>query len=463
MRLTHLKLAGFKSFVDATTIAIPGQLVAVVGPNGCGKSNLIDAVRWVLGESSAKQLRGISMQDVIFNGTNTRQPVSRASVELVFDNSDNAVQGSWGSYTEIAIKRILTRSGESIYYINNQIVRRKDIGDLFLGTGVGSRGYAVIEQGMVTRMIEARPEELRGYLEEAAGISKYKERRKETETHLRETAQNTARLSDIQLTLAQRMRTLSEQASLASDYQRLKNALIHQQSLLALFRKEQAKSTLAQAQGELAQLETEQVAAETERLKLETELSKFNLAQQQLSAQTERYQQRVTLAHTELVKAEMANDYQHKAMRQFAANLADYEQQKTELVAESTQAQTQLTVLIEAKNTADLALAEAQLKLETTEAPLCDLELALKTATQTLAAHQQKAQVQRQNIALCQQKLEYAKQQSRAHHQQHERLAQTQLTLVEALPDAALRLAATQHVADCESAYLNAQTQSQAL
>ena len=161
MRLTHIKLSGFKSFTDPTTIHVPGQLVAVIGPNGCGKSNVIDAVRWVLGEASAKQLRGESMQDVIFNGAATRRPAPRASVELVFDNSDHSLQGVWGQYAEVSIKRQLTRQGESTYFINNQTVRRRDITDLFLGTGVGARGYAVIEQGMISRIIEARPEELR--------------------------------------------------------------------------------------------------------------------------------------------------------------------------------------------------------------------------------------------------------------------------------------------------------------
>ena len=463
MRLTHLKLAGFKSFVDATTIAIPSQLVAVVGPNGCGKSNLIDAVRWVLGASSAKQLRGVSMQDVIFNGANTRQPVSRASVELVFDNSDNAAQGSWGSYTEIAIKRVLTRSSESFYYINNQLVRRKDINDLFLGTGVGSRGYAIIEQGMVARIIEAQPEELRAYLEEAAGISKYKERRKETETHLRETAQNTARLGDIQLTLAQRMATLSEQASLAGDYQRLKKNLVHQQTIFALFKKEQAKETLAEAQGALAQIETELIAAETNRLALEISLTELNLAQQSLATDSLSHQQRVTLAHTELVKAEMANEYQHKELRQLAANLAADEQQKIELAAESSQVQARLTALLEAKNAAELALTAAQLKLESTEEPLPDLEFNLKTATQNLATKQNFHQQKQKDLALHQQKLEHAQQQQRTHQQQHEEQSQRQKTLADSLPDPKQRLAATQHALESESAYLNAQTHFQAL
>src|ERR1044072_6396520 len=177
VRLTHIKLAGFKSFVDPTHIPVPGQLVGVVGPNGCGKSNVIDAVRWVLGESSAKQLRGENMQDVIFNGSGERKPVGRASVELIFDNSLGKLTGPWAQYGEISVKRVLERDGESSYFLNNQHVRRRDIADIFLGTGLGGRGYAIIEQGMISRIIEAKPEELRVFLEGAGGGSTYRERR----------------------------------------------------------------------------------------------------------------------------------------------------------------------------------------------------------------------------------------------------------------------------------------------
>lgn len=232
MRLTQIKLAGFKSFTDPTTIHVPGQLVAVIGPNGCGKSNVIDAVRWVLGEASAKQLRGESMQDVIFNGAATRRPAPRASVELVFDNSDHSLQGAWGQYTEVSIKRQLTRQGESSYFINNQAVRRRDITDLFLGTGVGARGYAVIEQGMISRIIEARPEELRAYIEEAAGVSKYKERRRETETRLKDTREHLQRLADLQAELARQVEKLEKQAGTAENYQNLQAELTQLQNLL---------------------------------------------------------------------------------------------------------------------------------------------------------------------------------------------------------------------------------------
>ncbi|MFY8064744.1 MAG: AAA family ATPase, partial [Usitatibacteraceae bacterium] len=181
MRLTQIKLAGFKSFVDPTTILVPGQLVGVVGPNGCGKSNVIDAVRWVLGESSAKNLRGEKMEDVIFNGSTLRKPTARASVELVFDNSLGRIGGQWSQYAELSVKRVLSRDGNSDYFINGQHVRRRDITDVFLGTGLGPRAYAIIEQGMISRVITSKPEELRVFLEEVAGVSKYRERRKETQ------------------------------------------------------------------------------------------------------------------------------------------------------------------------------------------------------------------------------------------------------------------------------------------
>jgi chromosome segregation protein len=201
LRLTFVKLSGFKSFVDPTSIAVPGQLVGVVGPNGCGKSNVIDAVRWVLGESSAKQLRGEHMQDVIFNGSTERKPVSRASVELVFDNSLGRIGGPWSGYSEISVKRVLSREGESNYYVNGQHVRRRDVQDIFLGTGLGPRAYSIIEQGMISRVITSKPEELRVFLEEAAGVSKYRERRRETELRLEDTRENLDRVGDIRAEL----------------------------------------------------------------------------------------------------------------------------------------------------------------------------------------------------------------------------------------------------------------------
>jgi chromosome segregation protein len=223
MRLNQIKLAGFKSFAEPTTFQLPGQRVGVVGPNGCGKSNIIDAVRWVLGESKASELRGESMQDVIFNGSGNRKPAGRASVELVFDNQLARAGGPWNQYTDIAVKRVLTRDGTSSYYINNQAVRRRDVQDVFLGTGLGPRAYAIIGQGTISRIIESRPEELRLFLEEAAGVSKYKERRRETENRLKDTRENLTRVEDILRELQGNLEKLDKQAEVASQYRRLQD------------------------------------------------------------------------------------------------------------------------------------------------------------------------------------------------------------------------------------------------
>ena len=222
MRLKSIKLAGFKSFVDPTLVNFPGNMCAVVGPNGCGKSNIIDAVRWVMGESSAKNLRGESMTDVIFNGSVNRQPVGQASIELLFDNTDGKVGGEYASYAEISIKRMVSREGQSEYYLNRTRCRRRDITDIFLGTGLGPRSYAIIEQGMITRLIESKPEELRIFIEEAAGISKYKERRKETESRMRRTRENLERLTDIRDELDRQLQHLQRQAQSAEKYSQFK-------------------------------------------------------------------------------------------------------------------------------------------------------------------------------------------------------------------------------------------------
>lgn len=224
MRLNSIKLSGFKSFAEPTNFQLPGQLVGVVGPNGCGKSNIMDAVRWVLGESKASELRGESMQDVIFNGSGNRKPASRSSVELVFSNEDCRAGGQWNRFTEIAVKRVLTRDGTSSYFINNQPVRRRDVQDVFLGTGLGPRAYAIIGQGTISRIIESKPEELRLFLEEAAGVSKYKERRRETENRLKDTRENLTRVDDILRELNSNLDKLEKQAEVASQYRALQTS-----------------------------------------------------------------------------------------------------------------------------------------------------------------------------------------------------------------------------------------------
>jgi chromosome segregation protein len=222
MRLNRIKLAGFKSFVDPTTVQLPSNLTGVVGPNGCGKSNVIDAVRWVMGELSARHLRGDSMADVIFNGSSTRKPIGAASVELLFDNSDGKIGGAYASYSEISLKRVVSRDGSSSYFINGGRCRRKDITQLFLGTGLGARSYAIIEQGMISRVIEARADDMRAFVEEAAGISLYKERRRETESRMADARENLARLQDLRDEVDKQIRHLQRQASAARKYQELR-------------------------------------------------------------------------------------------------------------------------------------------------------------------------------------------------------------------------------------------------
>jgi chromosome segregation protein len=253
MRLNSIKLSGFKSFVEPTQFQLPGQLVGVVGPNGCGKSNIIDAVRWVLGESKASELRGESMQDVIFNGSGLRKPAGRASVELVFDNVDSRAGGPWGRFAEIAVKRVLTRDGTSSYYINNQPVRRRDVQDVFLGTGLGPRAYAIIGQGTISRIIESKPEELRFFLEEAAGVSKYKERRRETENRLKDTRENLTRVEDILRELNQNLDKLEAQAEVATRYRALQaDTLTRQHQLWFLKHRDAAREEDRVGQGVVA-------------------------------------------------------------------------------------------------------------------------------------------------------------------------------------------------------------------
>jgi chromosome segregation protein len=261
MRLGKIKLAGFKSFVDPTTIHLPGNLVGVVGPNGCGKSNVIDAIRWVMGETSAKHLRGDSMADVIFNGCATRKPVGTATIELVFDNSDGAIGGQYARYSEVSIKRIVSRDGTSQYFLNNARCRRKDITGIFLGTGLGPRSYAIIEQGMVSRLIEAKPDEMRVYIEEAAGISKYKERRRETENRIRHTRDNLDRLNDLREEVDKQIKHLQRQAKQAERYKDLKQAERRLEAELLAIRLAELDRKITEQNLELSQAQTKLEAA----------------------------------------------------------------------------------------------------------------------------------------------------------------------------------------------------------
>jgi chromosome segregation protein len=277
LRLTHLKLAGFKSFVDPTTLHIHGQRVGVVGPNGCGKSNVMESIRWVLGESSAKEMRGESMSDVIFNGSGNRKPVSRASVELLFDNSLGGAGGEWSQYAEISVKRVLHRDSGSTYYINNTPVRRRDVADLFLGTGLGGRAYAIIGQNTISRIVEAKPEELRVFLEEAAGISKYKERRRETELRLRDTRENLARVEDIRREMDKQIARLESQALVAQEYHQLRQSQARAQGQYWLLKKRDAAQAWERSRRQVERLAVDLEAQTAQLRKIESELEQLRL------------------------------------------------------------------------------------------------------------------------------------------------------------------------------------------
>ncbi|AYH44661.1 chromosome segregation protein SMC [Azoarcus sp. DN11] len=322
MRLSKLKLAGFKTFVDPTTVLTPGNLVGVVGPNGCGKSNIIDAVRWVLGETRASALRGESMQDVIFNGSTTRKPVSRASVELVFDNAEGRAAGQWSRYAEISVKRVLDRSGESTYFLNNVQVRRKDVIDLFLGTGLGPRAYAIIEQGMISRIIEARPEEVRGFLEEAAGVTKYRERRRETEGRLSDARDNLARLEDIRMELGERIGHLGVQAEIAARYRDLNAAHTQRQQLLWLLKRNEARAGQARLEGELNQLSSKMEADSARLQELENAVEEARAGHFEASEATHAAQSDLFAVSAEVTRLEAELRHLDDARKRLEARLA---------------------------------------------------------------------------------------------------------------------------------------------
>ncbi len=321
MRLTNIKLAGFKSFVDPTVISVPGQLVGVVGPNGCGKSNVIDAVRWVLGESSAKNLRGEKMEDVIFNGSLNRKPSARASVELVFDNSLGRIGGQWGQYAELSVKRTLTRDGNSDYYINGQHVRRRDITDVFLGTGLGPRAYAIIEQGMISRVITSKPEELRIFLEEVAGVSKYRERRKETEARLEDSKENLNRVDDILGELTKNVEKLTEQAAVAAKYQEFHTELKLNENLWAYTKQREARAAKERYANEIVKTE---IGFEGETAKLREVEASLDALRQEHYAETDQLtnaQAAMFEANTSVVQLEQEINYLGENRRRLGAQV----------------------------------------------------------------------------------------------------------------------------------------------
>ena len=332
MRLKSIKLAGFKSFVDPTSIHFPSNLCAVVGPNGCGKSNVIDAVRWVMGESSAKNLRGESMADVIFNGSVNRQPVGQASIELVFDNSEGRIGGEFASYAEISTKRQVTRDGQSDYFLNGTKCRRRDITDIFLGTGLGPRSYAIIEQGMISRLIESRPEELRVFIEEAAGISKYKERRKETESRMRRTHENLERLTDLRDELERQLQHLQRQAQAAEKYSEFKSEERELNAQLLALQCQALDSQIKTATQAVGELEVKLEGVHTEHQHVDTAIEQYRVDHTDRTDAFNKVQATYYLLGSEVSRIEQTIGHQrergkqlHEDLAQTGANLSESE------------------------------------------------------------------------------------------------------------------------------------------
>ncbi len=399
MRLKQINLAGFKSFVESTHIPVPGQLVGIVGPNGCGKSNIIDAVRWVLGETSARHLRGETMQDVLFNGSGQRQPVNRASVELVFDNSLGRAAGQWSSYAEISIRRVLERDGESTaYYINNVHVRRRDVADIFLGTGLGTRAYAIMEQGMISRVIEAKPEELRVFLEEAAGVSKYRERRRETELRLQDTRENLLRVDDIRQELDNQLERLTAQAEVATRFHELQGRLTTNQSLLWLLRRREAAAQRLRHGRDIERLG----------LDLEAETAKLREAERRLEDMRARHYR--------------ASDDVHSAQGAFY-----------EANAETARLEQEITHLRENRQRIERELAELAAQLDrdgeqqaSAEASLAQWMSELALAVEQAAARESAAQAENEKLPVAEEALRAAR---NRHDELQRSLAQTDQAL----------------------------------
>jgi len=331
MRLSAIKLSGFKSFVEPTTIRFPTNLMGIVGPNGCGKSNIIDAVRWVMGEISARQLRGESMSDVIFAGSRTRKPVSMATVELLFDNRDGRAGGQYAAYSEIAVKRQVTRDGQSAYFLNGTKCRRKDITDLFLGTGLGPRSYAIIEQGMISQIVEARPEELRGFLEEAAGISRYRERRRETENRIRHTRENLERLADLREEVSKQLDKLKRQARAAERYRKLKNRYRHDEAVVQTLHWRNLAAEIERQGKAGARIESQLQESLAQLTSAEKNLESLHQEQQDANESWSKVQGELYEVAGEIARIEQSIEHQRQLRQRQQAERDEIEEQLNEL------------------------------------------------------------------------------------------------------------------------------------
>ena len=412
MRLEKIKLAGFKSFVDPTTVLFPSNLCGIVGPNGCGKSNVIDAVRWVMGESSAKMLRGESMADVIFNGSTSRQPVGLASIELLFDNGDGAAGGEYAKYAQIAVKRQVSRDGQSNYFLNGARCRRRDIQDLFLGTGLGPRSYAIIEQGMISRLIEARPEDLRLFLEEAAGISKYKERRRETETRIRNTRENLDRLTDLREEVAKQLLHLERQAATAEKYKRLKEEERLLSAEVKALRWRALDQELSQRDQVLGERETAFAADTARQRHLEADIEERRAAFADASEAFNRVQGHYYGVGAEIARLEQGIQFAREHRRRQEQELARLQRELTEVERLLARDEGTLAELEERQGEEEPALAEAEEGREAAGARVEAAEAALKAwegqwddFNREAAGPTQQSQVERARINHLEQRL----------------------------------------------------------
>jgi chromosome segregation protein len=405
MRLTRIKLAGFKSFVDPTSVHFPSNLTGVVGPNGCGKSNIIDAVRWVMGEISAKHLRGDSMADVIFNGSSARKPVGTASIELVFDNSDGAIGGEYASYAEVALKRIVARDGTSTYLLNGAKCRRKDITQLFLGTGLGSRSYAIIEQGMISRLIEAKPDELRAFLEEAAGISKYKERRRETENRMAHTRENLERLNDLREEVDKQIRHLQRQAATARRYQALKEEERKLSAEVLALRLRDLDADRDTRARKMSERETAMQSAIADQRALEAAIEKARSEHNEQNEKLNEVQSRYYQLGAEAARHEQAIQHARELRQRLRADLEQTEQGANELAAQLGRDQSLVDELLQALATLtperDAAAACEQQSagaLAQTEQSMQVWQHGWEQFTAAVSEAQQRAEVERARI-----------------------------------------------------------------
>ncbi len=377
MRLEKIKLAGFKSFVDPTTVLFPSNLVGIVGPNGCGKSNVIDAVRWVMGESSAKMLRGESMADVIFNGSNSRKPVGTATIELIFDNANGSAGGQYAQYSEISVKRQVSRDGQSSYFLNGVRCRRRDITDLFLGTGLGPRSYSIIEQGMISRLIEARPEDLRVYLEEAAGISKYKERRRETENRIGHTRENLERLDDLREEVQKQLRHLERQSATAQRYKALREEERQVRAELLVLRLDEMLGDIDRRDRVIAEQENRLQAAIADQRNLEAQIEQQRADHAVANDGFNEIQGKFYAVGSEIARLEESIQYAREARRQQEADLVQARQALAQARALSEQDSSRLAELSGELERDQPILEEARGRSDATARELQEAETAM--------------------------------------------------------------------------------------